>query len=156
MKYEIDIIQATPRSLAVAHTRANSHNVGETIQRLLPQVWEFVKENNITNNGQSLVVYHGEEGTDIFSDEGMPIEIGVQVLESFEASDAIRHFATPGGEVAHTVHAGPYHLLTAAHAAIQHWCLEHKRDMDGLCWEVYGHHHEDPNQQETHVCYLLR
>jgi effector-binding domain-containing protein len=156
MKYEITIIETTPRTLAAAHARANSRNIGDVIGRLLQPVWEFVKENGVEHTGHSIVVYHGEEGDDIFADEGMPIEVGAEVAGSFENTDAVRHFALPGGTVAQTLHRGPYQFLPAAHAAVQHWCLENNREMDGLCWEIYGHHHEDPDRLETWVCYLLR
>lgn len=156
MSYEISIEEVAPRALIVAHARANNRTLGALIGELLPQVWQFIKENGLENTGHSIVIYHGEGGDDIFSDEGMPIEIGAEVLGSFQNTDAIRHSASPGGKVARTLHAGPYQQLPAAHDAVRQWCEENGHAMTGLCWEFYGHHHEDPARLETEVCYLLR
>ena len=156
MKYEITVSQTAPRTLAAARARANSRNIGDVIGRLLQPVWEFMKENAVEHTGYSIVVYHGEEDNDIFSDEGMPIEVGAEVVGNFENTDVIRHFAVPGGKIARTLHTGPYQKLPQAHEAVQYWCLENGYEMDGLCWEVYGHHHDDSAKLETQVCYLLR
>ena len=156
MSYEVTIKEATLQALAAIQARASTRNLGELITRHIPQVWQFVTENAVENNGRSAVVYHGEEGDDIFSDEGMPIEIGVQVLGGFEDTDAIRHSAVPGGRVARTLHIGPYQDLPNAHNAVRQWCEENGHTISGLGWEDYGPYHDDPAELETQVCYLLR
>lgn len=156
MAYEISVEETSPRILAAAHARANDRNIGDVIGQLLQPVWQFVKENELENTGHSITVYHGEGDDRFFSDEGMPIEVGVEVLGDFENTEAIRHFAVPGGKVARMLHVGPYHLLTQAHAAVRRWCEENNHAMTGLSWEIYGHHHDDLAKLETEVCYLLR
>lgn len=155
MPYGISIEEVPSRILAATRARANSLTLGTLLGQLLPAVWQFVKENDLSNTGQSVVVYQGEEGDDIFSDEGMPIVVGAEVSGSFENTDTIRHFAIPGGEVAHTLHIGPYQQLPQAHDAVRQWCRENGHELNGLCWEIYSHH-QDPARQETQVCYLLR
>ena len=62
---------------------------------------------------------------------------------------------TPAGEVARTVHVGPYDRLGDAHAAIHAWCAAHGRTIGPASWETYGHWTDDPAQLKTTISYLL-
>ena len=62
---------------------------------------------------------------------------------------------TPAGEVARTVHVGPYDRLGDAHAAISAWCVANARTIGAASWETYGHWTDDPAQLETTISYLL-
>jgi effector-binding domain-containing protein len=84
------------------------------------------------------------------------VEVGVQVTGPFAGGDGCVPSELPAGEVASTVHRGPYHLLGEAHRAVQAWCAANGRSMAGPRWEIYGDWREDPAELETEVCYLLR
>ena len=63
---------------------------------------------------------------------------------------------TPAGEVATTLHVGPYDQLAAAHDAIRAWRAANDRSFAGHSWEIYGDWSDDPTRLETRVLYLLR
>ena len=85
----------------------------------------------------------------------MNIDFGVQVLRPFEPEGDVRCITTPAGEVAKTVHVGPYDRLADAHDAIHVWCLANNRKIAQASWETYGDWTEDPAQLETTIRYLL-
>jgi len=61
----------------------------------------------------------------------------------------------PAGQVAVTVHRGPYAELGSAHRAVLDWCAAQGRRPAGPRWEVYGPHRDDPVEVWTAVSYLL-
>lgn len=63
--------------------------------------------------------------------------------------------ALPAGQVAMTIHRGPYQGLGGAHRAVLDWSAAHGRQLAGPRWEVYGPHSDDPAQVWTEIYYLL-
>jgi hypothetical protein len=57
----------------------------------------------------------------------MDIDFGVQVVRPFKPEGDVRCITTPTGEVAKTVHVGPYDRLADAHDAIHACCLANNR-----------------------------
>jgi len=87
--------------------------------------------------------------------EPMNIDFGVQVLRPFEPEGDVRCIATPGREVAKTVHVGPYDRLSDAHNAIHAWCAANNGKIAQASWETYADWTEDPALLETTIKYLL-
>jgi effector-binding domain-containing protein len=87
--------------------------------------------------------------------DGVTAEVGVEVSGPFEAIDEVVYSSTPLGEVASTLHIGPYSNLGRAYDALAQWCKEHNRPRAKIYWEVYGDWNEDPDKLETEVFYLL-
>jgi hypothetical protein len=79
----------------------------------LDQVWAFLKTNGELGPGHNLFLYHHAERRN----EAMNIDFGVQVARPFERAGDVRCIETPTGEVARTVHVGPYDRLGDAHNA---------------------------------------
>lgn len=158
MTYEIHIQQAAPQTIASVRERANSQNVGEVIVTSLNQVWEFIAATKTAHLGINVAIYCADASNPglFFSDEGVPVEIGVLIAAPFDGTDAVQCSATPGGRVASTLHVGPYQKLSEAHAAICRWCRENGHALAGPNWEVYGHMTDDPNELRTEVFYLLK
>ena len=67
----------------------------------------------------------------------------------------VRCIKTPAGEVASTVHTGPYDQLGNAHGAIHAWCAANNRKIGQASWEIYGDWTDDPARLETTIKYLL-
>lgn len=63
--------------------------------------------------------------------------------------------ALPAGQVATTIHRGPYAGLAAAHRAVLDWCAAQGRRAAGPRWEVYGPHRDDPAELTTEIYWLL-
>ena len=113
---------------------------------LLDEVYEFVRRGGATQDGHNVMLYR---------DDVPNVEVGVQVTGPFEPSGRVIPSVLPSGEVASTVHHGPYDALEEAHVAIKAWCLSHRHALTGVRWEIYGDQRSDPADLETTVCYLL-
>jgi effector-binding domain-containing protein len=92
----------------------------------------------------------------LYKDGAPNVEVGVLAESPFVPSGRVTASQLPAGDVAMTVHRGPYAELGSAHRAVLDWCEAQGLEPTGVRWEVYGHHSEDPAQRVTEVSYLLR
>jgi effector-binding domain-containing protein len=113
---------------------------------LLDEVYAFVRGGGVAQSGHNVMLYRDDEPN---------VEVGVQVAGAFEPGGRVVPSALPAGEVASTVHRGPYDKLEEAHVAVRTWCAARRHVLTGMRWEIYGDWHEDPNELETEICYLL-
>jgi effector-binding domain-containing protein len=150
MQYEIKIHSVPARQLAVVRQRRKWSELGEHLIPLLDRVYAQVRAGNVIQSGQNVFMY--KAGTQ----DGVTVEVGVEVSNQFEDKDDVMYSSTPSGEVASTLHTGPYSDLGGAHNAVIQWCKEHQRPWANVWWEVYGDWEEDPTQLQTEVFYLLQ
>ena len=113
---------------------------------LLDEVYAFVRAGGVVQDGHNVMLYR---------DDVPNVEVGVQVAGRFQPSGRVVPSVLPAGEVACTVHRGPYGALDEAHVAVKAWCGSHRHMLTGVRWEIYGDWREDPGELETEVCYLL-
>ena len=157
MTYEVELQRADARPMAAVRGTANVHNISKQIPALLSQVWEFLRASDVPHLGLNVVLYHSdpEQNELFFTDTGIPIEAGVLVPGEFDANETVIRSELPQGQVATTVHFGPYDRLPAAHAAIRDWCSSNAHALAGPNWEIYGHWNENPEEVRTDVFYLV-
>jgi effector-binding domain-containing protein len=117
----------------------------------LDQVWAFLRANRGLRPGHNLFLYHHPERRN----DAMDIDFGVQVANPFEPEGGVQCIETPAGEVARTIHVGPYERLGDAHNAIHAWCAANNRKIAAASWETYGDWNDDPARLETTIKYLL-
>jgi effector-binding domain-containing protein len=159
---EVEVREVAPQTLAVVRGRANAGNVGARIGEYLSEVWAFLKASGlkpaeVEHSGHNVVIYLNQEGKSLlFTDEGVPIEAGVQMAAPFEGRGRVVCSASPGGTAATVTYFGPYEKLAEAHKAIRAWCKEDGRVLAGPVWEVYGHWTDKPSELRTDVFYLLK
>jgi effector-binding domain-containing protein len=91
----------------------------------------------------------------LYLDDTPRVEVGVELDQPAAVTGPVIHSTLPAGEVATTVHRGSYADLDAAHRAVLAWCTANGHQPTGVRWEVYGHWHDDPEQVETEIFYLL-
>jgi effector-binding domain-containing protein len=101
----------------------------------------------VTKDGHNVFVY---------KDDQPNVEIGVQVDARFAPRGRVVPSALPAGEVAMTLHRGPYDKLGNAYDAVIRWCADNGRAISRTRWEIYGDWREDPSELETKVYWLLR
>lgn len=117
---------------------------------MLGRPWAFLgKHPGLRTDGHNVAIYWEDAG------QGS-VEVGVQVVRRFEATDEVICSATPSGTVARTAHIGPYNQLGAAHDAVREWCRENGREIAPPFWEIYGDWEEDPAKLRNDVLYLLK
>lgn len=135
--------------LAVMRGQATVAELSRVVPRWCGLVWNALKAQR-AKGGRHVAIYW---------DSAIRLEVGVEMLGTFEdAGDFVRS-ATPAGLVAWVTHHGPYNGLGAAHEAIRQWCNENGHRLAGPNWEIYGHWEEtwnaNPNQIRTDVFYLV-
>ena len=148
-----DIKLESVQSELIAAVRATvqQSEISRVWKPALDQVWEFLKKHAGLDRQHNLFLYHHPE----HRGEAMKIDFGVQVTRSFEPEGNVRCVETPSGEVATTLHVGPYEQLHAAHEALNAWCASHNRKIGSASWEIYGDWNNDPARLETTIKYLL-
>ena len=149
MRYEVAVQTIPSRQVAAVRDRRKWAELGAKLLPLLDRVYVAVRAGKVIQSGQNIFIFR--DG----SKDGVTVEIGVEVSSPFEPIDGVLSVVTPAGEVASTVHKGPYSGLGAAHEAVIRWCEQHRRARANVWWEVYGDWHEDPAQLQTEVFYSL-
>ena len=157
MPYDVQIHHVPQQAFAAVRDRANVHTIGDKIMALLSEVWDVLKHADIRHMGHNVVLYWDEPGKSLFlTDEGVPLEVGVQVVTPFKRMGRVGCAAIPGGTVATVVHRGLYQKLSEAHMAVRRWCAEHDYTLAGPNWEIYGDWTDNPDALRTDVFYLLQ
>jgi effector-binding domain-containing protein len=151
MQYEVVVETVQAELVAAVRATVPISGIARAWKPALDQVWTFLRANDGLGYGHNLMLYHHPERRDL----PMDIDFGVQVARSFAAAGGVRCISTPAGEVARTVHIGPYERLPDAHAAIHAWCAANKRKPAGVSWETYGDWTDDPAALATTITYLL-
>lgn len=151
MEYEVVVEPAPAEVLAAVRAKVLLGEIPRAWKPALDQVWAFLKAKGTLRPGHNLFLYHHPE----HRDEPMDIDFGVQVAQAFDPEGNVRCVETPAGEVARTVHIGPYDQLMEAHNAVHAWCAAHGRKIGNASWEIYGDWNKDPALLETTIKYLL-
>jgi effector-binding domain-containing protein len=151
MRYDVLVETAQAGLVAAVRAKVPITSIAQAWKPALDQVWAFLKTNGGLRPGHNLFLYHHPERRN----EPMSIDFGVQVAFRFEPDGDVQCIDTPAGEVARTVHVGPYDRLGDAHNAIHAWCAANNRKIAQASWEIYGDWHDDPALLETTIKYLL-
>ena len=157
MSYTVRSVEVVEGPLAVTSYTVTGDELGGKIIPMFDQVYAWLKESEVEQTGHNVIVYwdRGEQGL-LFTEDGVPIDVGVQISTSFESSGPISCTETPAGTAATTVHTGPYSGIPAAHAAARSWCKENGHIIAGPNWEIYGDWRADPEALSTEIFYLLK
>ena len=149
MKYEVAVQSVSSRQVAIVRARLKWSELGKRLIPLLDRVYVAVQAGKVIQSGQNIFIYR--DG----SRDGVTVEVGVEVSSSLAPVDDVVYSETPQGEVAWTLHTGPYADLGPAHEAVIRWCNENGRTRFNVWWEIYGDWHEDPASLQTEIFYLL-
>jgi effector-binding domain-containing protein len=144
---QVQRLDATPLAVVRRHVRRSE------LARVVPEccglVWNAVRAQQAPA-GRQVAIYW---------DDGIHLEVGVELQGAFVERDGVVRSSTPAGLIASTTHYGPYTALGAAHDAIQQWCRAHHRQLAGPKWEIYGHWQSewdaDPAKIRTDVLCLI-
>jgi effector-binding domain-containing protein len=151
MRYELQVETVQPELVAAVRVRTAIGGIAQAWKPALDQVWAFLGTHGSVRPGHNLFLYHHPD----HRDAPMDIDFGVQVSQRFEPDSNIRCIETPAGEVASTVHIGPYDRLGEAHSAVHAWCSANGRKIGQASWEIYGDWTDDPARLKTTIKYLL-
>lgn len=152
MAWEIEVVDAPERRTAVVALETTWPELPAAAGAAFDDVWALLRANGGGEGdgrparGRNVILY---------KDAVPNVEVGVEVAGPFDPAGRVEPSALPGGTVARTVHRGSYEDLPAAHEAVRAWCEENGHEVTGQRWEVYGDWHDDQDQLETEVAWLL-
>jgi effector-binding domain-containing protein len=149
--HEVVVEAAQAELVAAVQVTVPIGDIARVWMPALDQVWLFLRTNGGLSPGHNLFLYHHAARRN----EPMNIDFGVQVARRFEREGNVHCVETPAGEVAKTLHVGPYDRLGDGHDAIHAWCAAHHRKIAQASWEIYGDWNNDPALLETTIKYLL-
>jgi effector-binding domain-containing protein len=135
--YEVSLRAAAACRTAVVAQATTWAEFPGLWRRLLDEVYACIRSGAPVQAGQNVMLYRVDGPT-------LNVEVGVQVTGSFTPSGRVIASALPAGQVATTVHRGPYDRLDAAHRAVIAWCADHGHELSGARWEIYGDWRETP------------
>jgi hypothetical protein len=72
-----------------------------------------------------------------FGEGRLEVEAGFPASGPVEGDGDVRPSELPGGQVAVTLHAGPYDQMEPAYQALASWVSEHGGELAGDAWVVY-------------------
>ncbi len=147
MTYTVTTRQVPKSLTAVVAQKTTWEEFPRVWRPMLDRVYTFLKATDRLPAGQNIMFY---------KDDVPNVEVGVKVTAPFSPGGSVVPSSLPSGEVATTVHRGPYQALGAAHRAVREWCAAEGRSIAGPRWEIYGDWCENPADLETEVCYLLQ
>lgn len=150
---DVEIVEVAARPTAIMREQTNWPQLGTTIQRLLDHVWTVMRTEAMAPR-----LSHDDFGENVilYLDSHPTIEVGVLVDRPIAETDGLEPSEMPAARIARAVHRGPYDQLGRTHGAVQAWCDANGETRTGVSWEHYGHWHENQNETETAVVYVLR
>jgi effector-binding domain-containing protein len=147
VSYQVTQAGVTARPTLVVAASTTWQEFPTLWKELLDEVWACLHAGGIHRGCRNVMLY---------LDDAPRVEVGVLLDQPCPLTGRVAMSTLPAGEVASTVHRGPYSGLGAAHDAVLAWCRAHTRRPAGPRWEIYGPHSDDPAEVWTEVSYLLR
>jgi effector-binding domain-containing protein len=144
--HQVTVADVVARPTAVVAATTTWQELPTLWRTLLDEVWTCLRAGGVDRGCRNVMLY---------LDDTPHVEVGVELLQPCPLTGRVAPSTLPAGQVAMTIHRGPYEGLAAAHRAVNDWCAAQGRRPAGPRWEVYGPHHDDPSQVWTEVFWLL-
>jgi len=125
--YLVTIERTAESPTAVVKANTTRREFVTLWRTMLDEVWAFLRARpGLRTEGHNVMLYRkGPPGFDL------AVEVGVQVIRSFEAAGHVVPSTLPAAETASTVHTGTPAEIGAAHDAVRAWCRAHRRELTG-------------------------
>jgi effector-binding domain-containing protein len=146
MSYQVTVADVAARPTAVVAATTTWQEFPTLWKELLDEVWACLRAGGVRRGCPNVMLYR---------DDVPHVEIGVELRQPCPLTGRVVASALPAGQVAMTVHRGPYAGLASAHRAVLDWCATQGYRPAGPRWEVYGPHRDDPAELSTEVYCLL-
>ena len=146
MSYQVTMTAVEARPTAVVTATTTWQEFPTLWRSLSDEVWACLHAGGIYRGCRNIMLYW---------DDVPHVEVGVELLVPCPLTGHVVASALPAGDVAMTVHWGPYSKLGDAHRAVTDWCAAQGKRRTSTRWEIYGPHDDDPAKVWTEVCWLL-
>jgi effector-binding domain-containing protein len=143
--YEVTRVELPARPTAVVAQETTWEAYAKLWPALLDQVYSVVRELD-QKSWQNVMLYRDDQPS---------VEVGVLLDVPFEGDGRVVASELPAGDVATTVHRGPYEGLHDAHEAVIGWCASQGLERTGVRWEIYGHPDPETDQVDVEIYWQL-
>jgi effector-binding domain-containing protein len=132
--YEVSRVEVPARPTAVVAQETTWDAFAKLWPALLDQVYSVVRQLD-QKSWHNVMLYRDDQPS---------VEVGVLLEVPFEGDGRVVASELPAGQVATTMHRGPYERVGDAHDAVIGWCAAEGLERTGVRWEIYGHGDEPP------------
>jgi len=147
VEVSVETVESTPTAVvAAAVTWAEFPAMWKP---MLDQVWSFLRgsaPDGLYRQGHNVMLYR---------DDVPNVEVGVQVVGSFDSVGRVTSSSLPGGLVATATHIGPVSALGSTHQAVRAWSEANGYQPAGPRWEIYGDPDPSTGDFRVEVFWLL-
>ena len=133
---EITVVEVTPQLVLGMRKTSGYEEIGTLIQKLC----ELAANRNIEIIGPPIFICHEmtvEEAMEAYEQKNADIEVAIPISQYTEGTDEARCYELPGGNMAKTVHKGPYEECTPTYEKLFSWLEENNKKLVGPLREVY-------------------
>ena len=127
----MEIQHLEPQPYACMSATTVPREVGAALQRILPQVGQYLASSGLQSVGQPLARYYR------YDRDVVEMDAGIRVTGPAEGNGTVTIKELPGGDVAVGIHLGPYGTLKRTHDALAAWLAQEGRIPREAPWEVY-------------------
>lgn len=133
MPYEITVSPVKPQVVGGIRLRTSLKSIKSDVSSGFMKLMQGIGRFRCVPAGPPMLVYH-----DVIDEltEG-DVEVCVPVQTPFDGDDQFRCHDLPGGEVAATVHHGPYEELSSAYRTLAEWMMRNGYEVEGATREIY-------------------
>jgi effector-binding domain-containing protein len=141
-----DTIDVQPA--AVMRTTVTVDQIGPWIGTAYGAIAQAMAVQGLSPAGMPFARYHR------LTDDRFTVEAGFPTSAPIRNSGEVQASTLPGGNIARTLHIGPYDEMAPAYTALLSWIGEHGYVPDGDPWEIYltePGEQPDPAQWRTEI-----
>jgi effector-binding domain-containing protein len=133
-------------------TSCKPDQISNSLGKCYGEISAYMMKNKLEFAGQPFAIYHK------YGLQGVEMEAGIPVAKAGKSSGRIVAKELKAGPVAMVAHYGKYEDSEKAHAFVDSWLTQNKKQATGSPWEVYvtdPAKEKDPNKWLTEVYYPL-
>ncbi|BDC51721.1 hypothetical protein F183_A40360 [Bryobacterales bacterium F-183] len=157
--YNIVVKELPAQPVVLVRKRVPRPEIGPTIGRELPAVFQYTQVAGIGIDGHPVTRYPEYGPGMVTLETGMRVSKFEGDWKSGEGDGTVYRDQLPEGPAASTIHTGPYDGLQDAYGALEQWIAANGHEPAGAPWEVYLNDpgdHPDPKDWQTELFWPIR
>jgi AraC family transcriptional regulator len=132
--------------------RISRDEIAATLATMLPALFAHAQRHGLAITGPPFARYPEIGMGSLVIEGGVPLAAPAPAPDVPDAG--IEALTIPAGQVAVTIHRGPYDSLPQTYQAVEAWIRDQGRSVNGPPWETYltdPGEHPDPETWETEI-----
>ncbi|MCE7736597.1 MAG: hypothetical protein GPJ54_17070 [Candidatus Heimdallarchaeota archaeon] len=150
---DITEVSYDEKPILMTSRRCEMKDISKNMAEVLLMVGNYLKENDIKNDGMPLSIYHEFSPTHVLMDVGMMVDIDT------DGEGEIKKSAIPKAKALKIVHKGDYSDLPKTYGKVFNYIKENGIEENGSPWEQYiTDPRVEPNKSKwiTHIFHPIK